>query len=177
MLRRFFAWGLLSALMVTLSGISQGDDKTSPKAPMPPTNAGLEKLKKLTGTWLLADSDGKPTYEIASIIKVTDGGSAVVVRTQRPLGVVCDRDILAQACGDIDDLFVDAKRARVYLSCGAGFVDVFEIAGTTYNHMARVPTSAGARTSLFVPELDQLYLAVRASGREPASVWVFRPAP
>jgi len=31
-------------------------------------------------------------------------GSAIVVRTQRPLGVVCDRDILAQACGDIDDL-------------------------------------------------------------------------
>ena len=31
-------------------------------------------------------------------------GTAVVVRTQRPLGVVCDRDILAQACGDIDDL-------------------------------------------------------------------------
>jgi CBS domain-containing protein len=31
-------------------------------------------------------------------------GSAVVVRTQRPLGVVCDRDILVQACGDIDDL-------------------------------------------------------------------------
>ncbi len=31
-------------------------------------------------------------------------GSAIVVRTQRPLGVVCDRDILAQASGDIDDL-------------------------------------------------------------------------
>src|SRR5262252_8284280 len=31
-------------------------------------------------------------------------GSAVVVRTQRPVGIVCDRDILAQACGDIDDL-------------------------------------------------------------------------
>lgn len=31
-------------------------------------------------------------------------GAAIVVRTQRPLGVVCDRDILAQACGDIDDL-------------------------------------------------------------------------
>ena len=31
-------------------------------------------------------------------------GAAVVLRTQRPLGVVCDRDILAQACGDIDDL-------------------------------------------------------------------------
>jgi CBS domain-containing protein len=31
-------------------------------------------------------------------------GSAIVVRHQRPLGVVSDRDILAQACGDIDDL-------------------------------------------------------------------------
>ena len=31
-------------------------------------------------------------------------GSAIVVRNQRPLGVVSDRDIVAQACGDIDDL-------------------------------------------------------------------------
>jgi CBS domain-containing protein len=31
-------------------------------------------------------------------------GAAIVVRMHRPLGVVCDRDILAQACGDIDDL-------------------------------------------------------------------------
>src|SRR5262245_977656 len=31
-------------------------------------------------------------------------GGAIVVRTQRPVGVVCDRDILAQACGDVDDL-------------------------------------------------------------------------
>ena len=31
-------------------------------------------------------------------------GSAIVVRNQRPVGVVCDRDILAQACADIDDL-------------------------------------------------------------------------
>jgi CBS domain-containing protein len=31
-------------------------------------------------------------------------GSAIIVRNQRPLGVVCDRDIVAQACGDIEDL-------------------------------------------------------------------------
>jgi CBS domain-containing protein len=31
-------------------------------------------------------------------------GSAIVVRNHRPIGVVCDRDIVAQACGDIDDL-------------------------------------------------------------------------
>jgi CBS domain-containing protein len=31
-------------------------------------------------------------------------GSAIVMRDQRPLGVVCDRDIVGQSCGDIDDL-------------------------------------------------------------------------
>jgi hypothetical protein len=40
-----------------------------------------------------------------------------------------------------------------------------------------VPTVSGARTSLFVSELDRLYVAVRAQSNEPAAVWVFRPAP
>jgi len=31
-------------------------------------------------------------------------GSAIVIQAHRPVGVVSDRDILAQACGDIDDL-------------------------------------------------------------------------
>ena len=29
----------------------------------------------------------------------------------------------AETCGDVDDLFVDVKRERVYVSCGAGFLD------------------------------------------------------
>lgn len=77
MLRRFFAWSLLVALTVTLSGMSRGGDKDAPKVPAAPTNAALEQLKKLAGTWLLADKDGKPTDQVASIIKVTAGGSAV----------------------------------------------------------------------------------------------------
>jgi YVTN family beta-propeller protein len=83
----------------------------------------------------------------------------------------------AGTCGDVDDLFVDAKRARVYVSCGAGFVDVFETVDTTYRHMARIPTSAGARTSLFVPEMDRLLVAVRAGSAGPAAIWVFKPMP
>ena len=42
-----------------------------------PTNPGLEKLKKLAGTWVEADADGKPTDKVVSVIKVTAGGSAV----------------------------------------------------------------------------------------------------
>jgi DNA-binding beta-propeller fold protein YncE len=80
-------------------------------------------------------------------------------------------------CDDADDVFVDAKRRRVYVSCGEGVVDVFAADAAGYRRLALVPTVAGARTSLFVPELDRLYVAVRARSNEPAAIWVFRPAP
>lgn len=82
-----------------------------------------------------------------------------------------------ETCGDVDDLFVDAKRSQVYVSCGAGYVDVFGIDATTYRRTARIPTATGARTSLFVPELDRLLVAVRAGLAGPAAVWVFKPLP
>jgi YVTN family beta-propeller protein len=80
-------------------------------------------------------------------------------------------------CGDADDVFVDAKRRRVYVSCGEGAVDVFEQHAAGYERIARVPTVSGARTSLLVPELDRLYVAARARSGEPAAIWVFRPDP
>jgi DNA-binding beta-propeller fold protein YncE len=80
-------------------------------------------------------------------------------------------------CGDVDDLFIDQKRNRVYVSCGAGFVDVFEIDGTAYRRTSRIPTAPGARTSFFVPELDRLLVATRATSAGPAAIWIFRPLP
>lgn len=80
-------------------------------------------------------------------------------------------------CGDADDVFLDAKRRRIYVSCGSGAIDVLDASGDSYQRIAHIATVSGARTSLFVPERDRLYLAVRASGSEPASIWVFRPTP
>jgi DNA-binding beta-propeller fold protein YncE len=82
-----------------------------------------------------------------------------------------------EICGDADDVFVDPKRHRIYVSCGDGVVDVLEQQGTEYRRLARVPTVSGARTSLFVPDLDRLFVAVRAQSGEPAAIWVFRPVP
>jgi DNA-binding beta-propeller fold protein YncE len=105
----------------------------------------------------------------------------VIFRAPAELGVFAATDgklvATIETCGDADDLFVDAKRDRVYVSCGAGFVDVLETQGKTYRRIARIPTVSGARTSLFVPELDRLMVAVRASSSEPAAIWVFRPVP
>jgi YVTN family beta-propeller protein len=101
----------------------------------------------------------------------------VVFRRPAKLGVFAMADGASVAspdtCGDADDVFDDAKRNRLYVSCGDGAIDVFD--GKDYRRLARIPTVAGARTALFVPELDRLYLAVRASSSEPAAIWVFVP--
>jgi DNA-binding beta-propeller fold protein YncE len=78
-------------------------------------------------------------------------------------------------CRDADDVFVDPQRLRLYVSCGEGVIDVFARSTTGYERIARMPTIAGARTSLFVPATDRLYLGVRATAAEPAAIWVFRP--
>jgi DNA-binding beta-propeller fold protein YncE len=104
----------------------------------------------------------------------------VVFRSPPTLMALSSQDghVVAQAetCGDADNVFVDRKRRRVYVSCGQGVVDVLELVEAGYRRLARVPTVSGARTSLFVPELDRLFVAVRAGSNEPAAIWVFRPA-
>ena len=78
-------------------------------------------------------------------------------------------------CGDSDDLFFDPRRSRLYVACGGGRVDVFERRGPALRRIARIATSPGARTALFDPALDRLYVAAPArSGRE-AAILVLRP--
>jgi DNA-binding beta-propeller fold protein YncE len=81
-------------------------------------------------------------------------------------------------CGDADDVFFDAKRRRIYVSCGEGMVDVLQGDAAGYHPPAHMPTHSGARTSLFVPELDRLFVAARAGllGSD-AALLVFRPGP
>jgi hypothetical protein len=87
------------------------------------------------------------------------------------------REASLETCRDADDVFVDPRRRRVYVSCGEGVIDVFAGSPSGYERMARIPTVAGARTSLFVAGNDRLYLGVRATAAEPAAIWVFRPEP
>lgn len=87
------------------------------------------------------------------------------------------REASVESCRDADDVFVDARRGRLYMSCGEGVIDVVARAGGGYERIARLPTASGARTSLYVPATDRLYLGVRATASQPAAIWVFRPAP
>ena len=73
--------------------------------------------------------------------------------------------------GDCDDLFYDTKRHRVYAICGAGKINVIDqIDPNTYRVSTTIPTADGARTGIFVSELDVLFVAVPHRGSQQAEV-------
>jgi DNA-binding beta-propeller fold protein YncE len=73
--------------------------------------------------------------------------------------------------GDPDDVFYDGKRRRIYATCGAGRIDIIEqIDANTYKLSAKIDTANGARTGLFIPERDTLFVAVPHRGSQQAEI-------
>ncbi len=87
------------------------------------------------------------------------------------------REIGHVDCGsDPDDVFVDASRRRVYVACGAGTIDVFDLhdsGAPTLN--ARVETARGARTMLLDAATGALHLAVPKRGSADAEIRTYEP--
>jgi len=144
-----------------------------------PGTHGVLVLDGIAGTptakWTLAEGANFPMA-----LDSANGRVLVVSRNPAKLIVFAeDGSTIAKSdtCGDSDDVFVDHKRKRVYVSCGAGSIDVFAQQENAYPRVARISTVSGARTSLFVPDLDLFLLAVRATSSEPASIWAFQPQP
>lgn len=85
-----------------------------------------------------------------------------------------------ELAGDVDDVFLDAKRGRIYAACGAGSIDVFErdtaqSGAAAWKAKERVTTSDGARTCLFDAPSDRLYLAQPLRGATSAAIRVYAP--
>lgn len=128
---------------------------------------------KVVATW--------PVTEAASNYPMAlDGpGHRLFIGCRRPAVVLIldaesGRQIGSAAiAADTDDLFWDVKHHRLYVSAGEGFIDVLQAEGSGLRRTARIPTAAGARTSLFVPALDRLYLAVPHRGRQAAEIRIY----
>ncbi len=75
---------------------------------------------------------------------------------------------------DPDDIFYNAKNKRIYVSCGEGFINVIKQRDVDHYELTeKIPTAAGARTSLLVPELNQFYIAVPQYGNQEAEIRVY----
>lgn len=79
---------------------------------------------------------------------------------------------------DADGVSFDAKRRRLYVSCGAGTVDVIaQDAPDRYSRIASIPTARGAATSIYSAELDRLFVAIPQADGHPAEIRSFTPNP
>jgi DNA-binding beta-propeller fold protein YncE len=73
--------------------------------------------------------------------------------------------------GDADEVFYDTKRRRLYIICGEGFIDIIEQTDADhYKRTVKVPTPSGARTGLFMPERNDLFIAVPHRGAQAAEI-------
>jgi len=80
--------------------------------------------------------------------------------------------------GDADDVFYDKGRRLVYVIGGEGAAEIFRQRDPDhYERIDRVSTASGARTGLFVPSLDRLFVGVPHRGSQAARVLVYKIEP
>jgi DNA-binding beta-propeller fold protein YncE len=133
---------------------------------------------KQTATWRVPDLESNFPMALDSqgrTLAIAFRGPARLALLDTASGAVIAN---VDTCGDADDVFFDERSRRIYVVCGAGAVDVFDRSDGGVERIARVETATGARTGLFVPELDRLFVASRSpSPGAKAKVLVFRPSP
>jgi DNA-binding beta-propeller fold protein YncE len=100
---------------------------------------------------------------------------------KEPMIVVLDTETGKEMAGvpipaGVDDLFLDAKRKRLYASCGEGVLVVLKQVDTDHvETVEKIPTAPGAKTCLYVPETGRLYLAVpRQEGKDGPEIRVYQ---
>jgi len=129
---------------------------------------------KVTATWPIVTA--RANYPMA----VDESGHRLYIGCRRPAKVLVYDTTSGKEVGtfdivgDTDDLFFDAAKKRLYISGGEGFIDILQqIDANRFARVARVATAAGARTSLFVPDQNRLYLAVPHRGAQKAEIRVY----
>lgn len=81
-----------------------------------------------------------------------------------------------ETIGLLDGISYDAAHKRIYVSGGEGFIGVYQQHDADhYDPVARIPTAYMARTSLFVPALNRLFVALPRHDNHDAEIQVFEP--
>jgi len=121
---------------------------------------------------------GRSNYPMA----LDEADRRIFVVTRRPAQLVAiDADSGAMVASvpcvnDADDLYYDVGRKRIYVPGGEGFISVIQQTDADhYQSLAKVATTVGARTGLWYEKRDRFYLAVPASSKQGAALWVYAP--
>jgi DNA-binding beta-propeller fold protein YncE len=117
-----------------------------------------------------------PGAALANALALDEQNHRVFIATRKPpTFFVFDTDtgkaVATLPCAaQNDDMWLDLQRKRIYVT-GTETTSVFEQKDADhYTHLADVPTGFRARTSLLVPELNRLYIAVSGKGKPDAKL-------
>jgi YVTN family beta-propeller protein len=79
-----------------------------------------------------------------------------------------------QAAAGADDLFYDSALGRIYVVTGAGEVDAYQVdEAKTLRPLGVLHTAPGAKTGLFVPSQNLLYIGVPGTAAKPSEIRVY----
>lgn len=80
--------------------------------------------------------------------------------------------------GWVDSIYYDAKRQRIYSSSGIGQLETYQVLpNLKYRKLESMDTAVMAKTSIYSPELDRMYVSVPHLGSTLAKILVFKPTP
>jgi len=121
---------------------------------------------------------GKANYPMA----LDEADHRLFVVTRKPaqllvLDLESGSTIASVPCvNDADDLYFDSGRKSIYVPGGEGFISVIRQSDPDhYEPLAKIPTTTGARTGLWYEKRDRFYLAIPASSKQGAALWVYAP--
>ncbi|MEO8399465.1 MAG: WD40 repeat domain-containing protein [Ignavibacteriaceae bacterium] len=96
--------------------------------------------------------------------------SRLVLFDAKTLGKLSENNI----SGDADDIFYDSKDSLIFVSEGSGYIDVFkQVNSKNIMLKEKIETSPGARTSLYVSELNKIFVTARRYDGNNAKVFEF----
>lgn len=126
--------------------------------------------RRLSATWPV------PNAHVQNSMALDEPNHRLFIATRNPPTLfVYDTEsgkvVASYPCvGVNDDMTFDAKRKRIYIT-GDGATSVFEQRDADhYEHLTDVPTGYRAKTSLYVPELNRLYINVSGGDKQDAPV-------
>jgi len=122
--------------------------------------------------------EGQENFPMA----IDEDSRRVFVASRRPSRLlVLDMDsgrVVAHlpTVGNADDLCFDSIHARIYVAGGRGQMAVYsQQSPDRYTQLDSVATVAGARTALFVPQWNRLFVAVRDFSSHAAEIRIYQP--
>jgi DNA-binding beta-propeller fold protein YncE len=137
-----------------------------------PKEVGVVDLdkRKLIASWPIPDA------ETPNSMVLDEPNHRLFIATRKPakffvFNIDSGKVVTSLPCtGMNDDMWLDVPRKRIYVT-GTDTTTVFEQRDADhYEHITEVPTGFRAKTSLLVPQLNRLYVAVSGKGKDDAKL-------